>query len=84
VRRAAGVEPLIGEEILAIEKAARSEGAALPATLDYAALLALSREAREKLNARRPTTLGAASRIPGVTPADVAILSLYAAAAQPA
>ena len=78
------LEGYVHREELAIEKAARSEGAALPAALDYAALLALSREAREKLNARRPATLGAASRIPGVTPADVAILSLYAAAAQPA
>jgi len=77
------LEGYIRREELAIEKAARSEGAALPDALDYAALLALSREAREKLNARRPATLGAASRIPGVTPADVAILSLYAAA-QPA
>lgn len=74
------IEGYVRREEMAIEKAARSEAAALPDSLDYAALLALSREAREKLGARRPLTLGAASRIPGVTPADVAILSLYAAA----
>jgi tRNA uridine 5-carboxymethylaminomethyl modification enzyme len=78
------LEGYVHREALAIEKAARTEDATLPGSLDYVALLALSREAREKLNARRPATLGAASRIPGVTPADVAILSLYAAAAQPA
>jgi len=77
------IEGYVRREEMAIEKAARSEAAALPDGIDYSALLALSREAREKLGARRPLTLGAASRIPGVTPADVAILSLYAAA-QPA
>jgi tRNA uridine 5-carboxymethylaminomethyl modification enzyme len=61
---------------LAIEKAAREEQTMLPADLDYAAIAALSREAREKLTSRRPRTLGAASRIPGITPADMAILSV--------
>ncbi len=74
------IEGYVRREEMAIDKAARSEAAALPDSLDYGALLALSREAREKLGTRRPATLAAASRIPGVTPADVAILSLYAAA----
>ncbi len=74
------IEGYVRREELAIEKAAKSEGAALPEALNYAGLRALSREAREKLAARRPATLGAASRIPGVTPADIAILSLYAGA----
>ena len=91
-----GVEPAIGERLaievkcegyvrrqeIAIEKAARTEGAVMPAAIDYARIVALSREAREKLAAQRPATLGAASRIPGVTPADVAILSLYAGGAE--
>ena len=62
---------------LAIEKAAKTERIEIPAMLDYAEIAALSREAREKLAAQRPRTLGAASRIPGVTPADVAILGLF-------
>jgi tRNA uridine 5-carboxymethylaminomethyl modification enzyme len=74
------IEGYVRREELAIEKAAKSEGAALPNALDYAGLRALSREAREKLALRRPATLGAAARIPGVTPADIAILSLYAGA----
>jgi tRNA uridine 5-carboxymethylaminomethyl modification enzyme len=79
------IEGYVRREELAIEKAAKSEAAALPAALDYAGLRALSREAREKLATRRPATLGAASRIPGVTPADIAILTLYAGVeAQPA
>ncbi len=74
------IEGYVRREELAIEKASKSEGAALPDALDYGGLRALSREAREKLALRRPATLGAASRIPGVTPADIAILSLYAGA----
>ena len=62
---------------IAIEKAARTERVAIPADFDYTGVDALSREAREKLLAQRPRTLGAAGRIPGVTPADVAILSLF-------
>ncbi len=62
---------------LAIEQAAKAESVVIPETLDYASIVALSREAREKLRAQRPRTLGAAARIPGVTPADVAILGVY-------
>ena len=43
----------------------------VPSSLDYRELLALSFEAREKLHARRPTTLGHASRIPGISPSDL-------------
>jgi tRNA uridine 5-carboxymethylaminomethyl modification enzyme len=60
-----------------IARAERREQIAIPPDLDYAAIPALSREAREKLGARRPPTLGAAARIPGIAPADVAILSVW-------
>jgi tRNA uridine 5-carboxymethylaminomethyl modification enzyme len=62
---------------LAVEKAAKSEAVPIPETFAYERIGALSREAREKLAKQRPRTLGAASRIPGVTPSDIAILSLY-------
>lgn len=62
---------------LAIEKARRSENLAIPAAFDYASVAALSLEAREKLAKQQPRTLGAAARIPGVTPSDIAILTLY-------
>ena len=75
-------EGYVRRQEIAIEKAARTEGAVMPSEIDYSRIVALSREAREKLAARRPATLGAASRIPGVTPADVAILSLYANGAE--
>jgi tRNA uridine 5-carboxymethylaminomethyl modification enzyme len=71
----------------AIARAARDEAVALPAGLDYGAMPALSREAREKLARTRPRTLGAATRVPGITPADVALVSVYVhrlAAAVPA
>ncbi|HEX3464096.1 MAG TPA: tRNA uridine-5-carboxymethylaminomethyl(34) synthesis enzyme MnmG [Candidatus Elarobacter sp.] len=62
---------------LAIDRAARDEAIALPAGLDYATIRALSREAREKFDRARPRTLGAASRIPGITPADVALVAVH-------
>ena len=52
----------------------RMEGFELPEGMDYPALLSLSWEAREKLAARRPATLGQAGRIPGVSPADLQAL----------
>ena len=47
---------------------------ALPTELDYARVAALSNEVREKLQRIRPATLGAAGRIPGMTPAALVAL----------
>jgi len=52
----------------------RDEALSLPADLDYAAIASLSAEARQKLEAARPATLGAAARISGVTPAALTAL----------
>jgi tRNA uridine 5-carboxymethylaminomethyl modification enzyme len=52
----------------------RDESRALPADLDYAAIVGLSTEARLKLEAIRPATLGQASRIDGVTPAALTLV----------
>jgi tRNA uridine 5-carboxymethylaminomethyl modification enzyme len=57
------------------ERLARLEGVRLPDDLDYRAVGALSNEAREKLAAARPRSLGQASRISGITPAAVSILA---------
>ena len=52
----------------------KDEALALPDGLDYGAIGGLSNEMREKLGTARPETLGAASRIPGVTPAALTAL----------
>jgi tRNA uridine 5-carboxymethylaminomethyl modification enzyme len=53
------------------------ESTPLPSDLDYATLTALSYEARQRLTAARPATLGQASRLPGITPAAVSLLRVY-------
>jgi tRNA uridine 5-carboxymethylaminomethyl modification enzyme len=60
-----------------IERQRRHEDTRLPDDLDYAAIAGLSNEVRQKLAAARPTTLGQAARIPGVTPAAVSILLIW-------
>ena len=55
----------------------RLEDRRIPPTFDYAAVHQLRHEAREKLGRVRPSSLGQASRISGITPADLAMLLLY-------
>jgi len=57
--------------------ALKMEQKVLPADIDYAAMENLRLEARQKLNNVRPLTLGQASRISGVSPADIAVLITY-------
>jgi len=60
-----------------IERTRAQENTPLPSDLDYAGLAGLSTEVRQKLAASRPATLGQAARVPGVTPAAVAILRVH-------
>ncbi|MFZ9271258.1 MAG: FAD-dependent oxidoreductase, partial [Prochlorococcaceae cyanobacterium] len=60
-----------------INQLKRQEGRTIPAGIDYSSIGTLSREAREKLNAVQPLTLGQAARIPGVSPADANALLLW-------
>ena len=60
-----------------IERLKKSEQRAIPSWFDYTAVSGLSREMKEKLQHVRPQTLGQASRIPGVTPAAVSLVSVY-------
>jgi len=55
----------------------RDEGRALPASLDYKAVIGLSNEVRQKLERIRPTTLGQAARIEGVTAAALTLVLAY-------
>jgi tRNA uridine 5-carboxymethylaminomethyl modification enzyme len=60
-----------------VSKRAAQEETTLPADMDYDSVRGLSLEARQKLTAIRPATLGQASRIQGITPATISLLLVY-------
>jgi len=67
----------IERQQLEIERARRYEDAPLPDAIDYADVVGLSNEVRQKLASHRPQTVAQASRISGVTPAAVAVLLVH-------
>jgi tRNA uridine 5-carboxymethylaminomethyl modification enzyme len=72
-------EGYISRQSALVERLVKNEQAQIPASFEYNNCGALSLEAREKLSLVRPQTLGQASRISGVSPADVAALSVFLA-----
>lgn len=70
-------EGYIVRQNIAIDRLRRQEDKRLPAQMDYLMIHGLRYEARQKLAAIRPETLGQASRISGVTPADLALLAVW-------
>ncbi len=66
----------IQRQLEQVERSARLETTKIPADMDYASVSGLSTEVREKLIKFKPDTLGQASRIPGITPAGITILSI--------
>ena len=60
-----------------IDRMARQEARSLPPDLDYLSIAGLKREAQQRLGEIRPQTLGQAARISGITPADIAVLSIW-------
>jgi tRNA uridine 5-carboxymethylaminomethyl modification enzyme len=60
-----------------IEKFKGLEGKQIPESFDYSTVPSLRSEARQKLTKIRPATLGQASRISGVSPADISILTVW-------
>jgi len=69
-------EPYINQEKIAAEKAKKDECLKIPLWLNYDQCSAVRFESREKLKQHRPETLAQASRIPGVNPADIAVLAV--------
>ncbi|MCL4459316.1 MAG: tRNA uridine-5-carboxymethylaminomethyl(34) synthesis enzyme MnmG [Chloroflexi bacterium] len=67
----------IEKQQVEVERMRHLEQRRLPEDLNYDLILSLRREAKQKLKEIRPLTLGQASRISGVTPADIAILLVY-------
>ncbi len=66
----------IERELIQVERLRRQEERRIPDGFDYDAIPTLRFEAREKFKRVRPRTLGQALRIPGITPADIAVLML--------
>jgi tRNA uridine 5-carboxymethylaminomethyl modification enzyme len=67
----------INKEYDLAEKLNRLDYVKLPHDFDYHSLTSLSFEAREKLNKYQPETLGQASRISGISPADISVLAIF-------
>ena len=61
-----------------VERASRNESLGIPEGLIGQELRGLSREAHEKIARFKPSTVGQASRLPGISPSDVAVLTIYA------
>ncbi len=70
-------EGYISRQLSDVKRMEKLESTPLPSHLDYSTLSHISREAREKLSQIRPQTIGQASRITGVSPADISVLMVY-------
>ena len=70
-------ESYIDKEQQMVEKLNSMENFKIPTTFDYLSVPALSAEGKQKLHKIKPETLGQASRISGVSPADLSILTVY-------
>ena len=70
-------EGYIKRELAEVEKQRRLEDKRIPEGIDYKSILGLRLEAIEKLDKIRPVSIGQASRISGVSPADVGVLLIY-------
>ena len=67
----------LARQLKQVEEFQKAEGKRLPADVDYDAIGGLRLEARQKLSEVRPMSIGQASRISGVSPADIAVLLIY-------
>ncbi|MBH0162282.1 MULTISPECIES: tRNA uridine-5-carboxymethylaminomethyl(34) synthesis enzyme MnmG [Fictibacillus] len=67
----------IDKQLAQVEKMRKMENKKLPVDLDYMAINGLATEAKQKLHEVRPLSVGQASRVSGVNPADISILLIY-------
>ncbi len=67
----------LGRQQIQIDRMSRQEGKRLPEDLDYLTIHGLKKEAQVRFSEIRPATLGQAGRIPGITPADLAMLLVW-------
>ena len=70
-------EGYIKRQMQQVEQFKKLEGKVLPEKFDYAQVKSLRREAVQKLNQVQPATVGQASRISGVSPADISVLLVH-------
>lgn len=70
-------EGYIDRQTIAVERTAKTNAKSVPDNFDYLSVTGLSREAKQKLATIRPRTLGQASRISGVSPADIGLLAVW-------
>jgi tRNA uridine 5-carboxymethylaminomethyl modification enzyme len=70
-------EGYLRRELASVERQRRQEGRPIPDHFQFVGLPGLSREIVQRLSECRPATLGQAARIPGVTPAAVAVIAVY-------
>lgn len=75
-------EGYIERQVEDVSRFRKLEDTIIPANFDYLSVDSLSNEVRQKLNAIRPVSLGQASRIPGMTPAAISVLSVLIHRAQ--
>jgi len=67
----------IEREHKSIERSAKIQQRKIPAQMNFSELDGISHEAREKLSRIRPTTIGQASRISGISPCDISVLTVH-------
>jgi tRNA uridine 5-carboxymethylaminomethyl modification enzyme len=67
----------IDRQMEMVERFRKIENVSLPEDIDYSDIKGLSREVREKLTRIKPQSLGQASRVAGITPAAISLLSIY-------
>ena len=77
-------EGYIQKQLIQVEQMRRLESRKLPETMDYTQVHGLRLEAIEKLQRVRPHSIGQASRISGVSPADISVLLIYLSQSEPA